>query len=183
MQVVNQLLDPRTSEFTAAFVGRLVSTLISRAGTELGEQLDQILRAILSKMQQAETLSVMQVGQRSRCLFFVWMMQVKRRWPHSSVLSPLSRSLWSWFLPTWFTLSWILSWSSCAVSLGRRANLPWSLSWQSGWADSTSFTDSTRGKSGQMAWLFIFILGFKFVVFRPFWTHIVLRVPQHGGPL
>uniref|UniRef100_A0A672H6L3 Importin N-terminal domain-containing protein n=1 Tax=Salarias fasciatus TaxID=181472 RepID=A0A672H6L3_SALFA len=60
MQVVNQLLDPRTSEFTAAFVGRLVSTLISRAGTELGDQLDQILRAILSKMQQAETLSVMQ---------------------------------------------------------------------------------------------------------------------------
>ncbi|XP_076124017.1 importin-9 [Alosa pseudoharengus] len=60
MQVVNQLLDPRTSEFTAAFVGRLVSTLISHAGTQLGEQLDQILRAILSKMQQAETLSVMQ---------------------------------------------------------------------------------------------------------------------------
>ncbi|KAM9408998.1 importin-9 isoform 2-T2 [Pholidichthys leucotaenia] len=60
MQVVNQLLDPRTSEFTAAFVGRLVSTLISRAGSELGEQLDQILRAILSKMQQAEALSVMQ---------------------------------------------------------------------------------------------------------------------------
>lgn len=61
MQVVSQLLDPRTSEFTAAFVGRLVSTLISKAGRELGEHLDQILRAILSKMQQAETLSVMQV--------------------------------------------------------------------------------------------------------------------------
>ncbi|XP_048878263.1 importin-9 [Brienomyrus brachyistius] len=60
MQVVSQLLDPRTSEFTAAFVGRLVSTLIARAGTQLGDQLDQILRAILSKMQQAETLSVMQ---------------------------------------------------------------------------------------------------------------------------
>ncbi|KAM8976738.1 importin-9 [Pelodytes ibericus] len=60
MQVVGQLLDPRTSEFTAAFVGRLVSTLISKAGRELGENLDQILRAILSKMQQAETLSVMQ---------------------------------------------------------------------------------------------------------------------------
>ncbi|KAJ8386386.1 hypothetical protein AAFF_G00170910 [Aldrovandia affinis] len=59
MQVVSQLLDPRTSEFTAA-VGRLVSTLIARAGTELAENLDQILRAILSKMQQAETLSVMQ---------------------------------------------------------------------------------------------------------------------------
>ncbi|XP_066883101.1 importin-9 isoform X4 [Kogia breviceps] len=61
MQVVSQLLDPRTSEFTAAFVGRLVSTLISKAGRELGENLDQILRAILSKMQQAETLSVMQL--------------------------------------------------------------------------------------------------------------------------
>ncbi|OCT91946.1 importin-9 [Xenopus laevis] len=60
MQVVSQLLDPRTSEFTAAFVGRLVSTLISKAGRELGENLDQILRAILSKMQQAEALSVMQ---------------------------------------------------------------------------------------------------------------------------
>uniref|UniRef100_A0A4W4F5V3 Importin N-terminal domain-containing protein n=1 Tax=Electrophorus electricus TaxID=8005 RepID=A0A4W4F5V3_ELEEL len=60
MQVVSQLLDPRTSEFTAAFVGRLVSTLITRAGTQLGDQLDQVLRAILSKMQQAETLSVMQ---------------------------------------------------------------------------------------------------------------------------
>lgn len=60
MQVVNQLLDPRTSESTAAFVGRLVSTLISRAGTELGDQLDHILRAILSKMQQADHLIVMQ---------------------------------------------------------------------------------------------------------------------------
>ncbi|XP_068125456.1 importin-9 [Hyperolius riggenbachi] len=60
MQVVSQLLDPRTSESTATFVGRLVSTLISKAGRELGENLDQILRAILSKMQQAETLSVMQ---------------------------------------------------------------------------------------------------------------------------
>ncbi|XP_039605359.1 importin-9 [Polypterus senegalus] len=60
MQVVSQLLDPRTSEFTAAFVGRLVSTLIAKAGAQLGDNLDQILRAILSKMQQAETLSVMQ---------------------------------------------------------------------------------------------------------------------------
>lgn len=66
MRVVSQLLDPRTSEFTAAFVGRLVSTLIARAGRELGESLDQILRAVLSKMQQAETLSVMQVRGRPR---------------------------------------------------------------------------------------------------------------------
>lgn len=77
MQVVSQLLDPRTSEFTAAFVGRLVSTLINKAGRELGENLDQILRAILSKMQQAETLSVMQVrglrraGQSAPCSPFL----------------------------------------------------------------------------------------------------------------
>lgn len=76
MQVVNQLLDPRTSEFTAAFVGRLVSTLISRAGTELGEQLDQILRAILSKMQQAETLSVMQVKPMFCSFISIWMIQL-----------------------------------------------------------------------------------------------------------
>lgn len=74
MQVVSQLLDPRTSEFTAAFVGRLVSTLISKAGRELGENLDQILRAILSKMQQAETLSVMQVrGQWGAGLSSPWL--------------------------------------------------------------------------------------------------------------
>ncbi|XP_059806493.1 importin-9 isoform X1 [Hypanus sabinus] len=60
MQVVSQLLDPRSTECTAAFVGRLISTLISKAGSQLGENLDQILRAILSKMQQAETLTVMQ---------------------------------------------------------------------------------------------------------------------------
>lgn len=92
MQVVNQLLDPRTSEFTAAFVGRLVSTLISRAGTELGEQLDQILRAILSKMQQAETLSVMQVKQQSRCLFRLDD-AVKRHWPQLSVCLRCLQSL------------------------------------------------------------------------------------------
>lgn len=69
MQVVSQLLDPRTSEFTAAFVGRLVSTLIAQASAQLGEQLDQVLRAILSKMQQAETLSVMQVRWNSISFF------------------------------------------------------------------------------------------------------------------
>ena len=51
MQVVSQLLDPRTSEFTAAFVGRLVSTLIARAGRELGESLDQILRDFIYSAQ------------------------------------------------------------------------------------------------------------------------------------
>lgn len=85
MQVVSQLLDPRTSEFTAAFVGRLVSTLISKAGRELGENLDQILRAILSKMQQAETLSVMQVGARAQAH-----RSLARKWPRLPLPRPAS---------------------------------------------------------------------------------------------
>ncbi|XP_013378679.1 importin-9 isoform X1 [Lingula anatina] len=60
VQVISRLLDPKTSEYTAAFVGRLVSIVISKVGSGLGENLDLMLRAILSKMQQAETLSVVQ---------------------------------------------------------------------------------------------------------------------------
>ena len=62
VQVVNKLLDPKTSEHTAAFVGRLVAVVIGRCGTSLGENLDLMLRSVLSKMQQTETLSVMQVS-------------------------------------------------------------------------------------------------------------------------
>ena len=62
VQVICKILDPKTSEYTASFVGRLVSVVISKVGSQLGENLDLILRAVLSKMQQAETLSVMQVS-------------------------------------------------------------------------------------------------------------------------
>ena len=61
IQVVSRLLDPKTPEHTATFVGKLVSILISKLGQGLGEDLDLMLRAVLSKMQQAETLSVIQV--------------------------------------------------------------------------------------------------------------------------
>jgi hypothetical protein len=61
VQVIVKLLDPKTSEYTASFVGRLISTLMSKCGNQLGENLDLILRAVLSKLQQAETLSVIQV--------------------------------------------------------------------------------------------------------------------------
>jgi hypothetical protein len=54
-------LDPKTSEHTASFVGRLVSVVIGKVGSQLGENLDLMLRAVLSKMQQAETLTVIQV--------------------------------------------------------------------------------------------------------------------------
>ncbi|ELT91403.1 hypothetical protein CAPTEDRAFT_225381 [Capitella teleta] len=60
VQVIVKLLDPKTSEYTASFVGRLIATLFSKCGTQLGENLDLILRAVLSKLQQAETLSVIQ---------------------------------------------------------------------------------------------------------------------------
>jgi len=62
VQVVSKLLDSKTSEFTATYVGRLVSLLISKMGSNLGDSLDLMLRAVLSKMQQAETLSVVQVN-------------------------------------------------------------------------------------------------------------------------
>lgn len=61
LQVINKLLDPKTSEFTATFVGRLVTVLITRLGSRLADNLDLMLRAVLSKLQQAETLSVIQV--------------------------------------------------------------------------------------------------------------------------
>lgn len=68
VQVIVKLLDPKTSEYTASFVGRLIATLFSKCGAQLGENLDLILRAVLSKLQQAETLSVIQVSGRSDCI-------------------------------------------------------------------------------------------------------------------
>ncbi|KAL6255029.1 hypothetical protein P5V15_013362 [Pogonomyrmex californicus] len=60
LQIIAQLLNPQSSEFTATFVGRLVTTLIRNVGDSLGENLDLLLKAVLSKMQSAETLIVMQ---------------------------------------------------------------------------------------------------------------------------
>lgn len=63
VQIATQLLNPNASEFTATFVGHLVSTLISKAGpTHLGDSMDLLLKAVLSKMQRADTLSVIQVS-------------------------------------------------------------------------------------------------------------------------
>ena len=61
VQIISKLLDPKAPEFTASFIGRLVILLIAKLGTQLGENLDLILRAVLSKLQQAESLSVIQV--------------------------------------------------------------------------------------------------------------------------
>ncbi|XP_063612464.1 importin-9-like isoform X2 [Penaeus indicus] len=60
VQVASQLLSPATSEHTATFVGRLITVLIRRAGDHLGDNLDLLLRAVLSKLQGAESLTVVQ---------------------------------------------------------------------------------------------------------------------------
>jgi hypothetical protein len=61
VSVAGYLLNPAGSEFAATFVGRLVTTLIQKAGPgRLGDNLDLLLKAVLSKLQRAETLSVIQ---------------------------------------------------------------------------------------------------------------------------
>lgn len=60
VQVACRLLDPHTSEFSATLVGKLITTLICKTGDRLGEQLDLLLRAVLSKLRSADTLTVIQ---------------------------------------------------------------------------------------------------------------------------
>lgn len=60
LAVAEHLLNPVGSEFSATFVGRLVTTLIQKVGVGLGEHLDRLLKAVLSKLQGARTLSVIQ---------------------------------------------------------------------------------------------------------------------------
>lgn len=58
LQVTTMLLNPMSTEFSAAFIGRLVITLITKAGNFLGDQIDLLLKAVISKMQLVESLSV-----------------------------------------------------------------------------------------------------------------------------
>lgn len=58
MQVTTLLLNPMSNEFTAAFVGRLVITIVSKCGNYLGENIHLLLKAVISKMQLVESLSV-----------------------------------------------------------------------------------------------------------------------------
>lgn len=60
VRVAEHLLNPVGSEFTATFVGRLVTTLIQKTGDRLGTDLDFLLKAVLSKLQGSETMSVIQ---------------------------------------------------------------------------------------------------------------------------
>ncbi|XP_037091260.1 importin-9-like [Pollicipes pollicipes] len=60
IQVCTQLLSPTASEFSAAFVGRLLMVIVSRLGDNLGNELETLLRATLSKMVSSQTTIVIQ---------------------------------------------------------------------------------------------------------------------------
>ena len=59
---MSKLLDPKSSEFSASYVGKLVSLLITKLSNSMGSDLDLILRAVLSKLQQVDTPSIVQVS-------------------------------------------------------------------------------------------------------------------------
>jgi hypothetical protein len=50
------------SEFTATFVGRLITTLMRKVGDQLGENLDLLLKSVLSKLRGSQTLTVIQAS-------------------------------------------------------------------------------------------------------------------------
>ncbi|XP_055594420.1 importin-9 isoform X2 [Uranotaenia lowii] len=58
MEVTTMLLNPMNTESTAAFIGRLVITIITKVGNLLGENVDLLLKAVISKMQLVESLNV-----------------------------------------------------------------------------------------------------------------------------
>lgn len=58
MQVTTMLLNPMNNEFTAVFIGRLVITIITKAGNMLGDNIDLLLKAVISKLQLVESLNV-----------------------------------------------------------------------------------------------------------------------------
>ncbi|RNA14456.1 importin-9 [Brachionus plicatilis] len=60
VMVLNHMLDPKTSENSCSFIGKFITTLIKNTANILGENLDLILKAVLSKMQASDVLLVQQ---------------------------------------------------------------------------------------------------------------------------
>ncbi|KAH8310718.1 hypothetical protein KR044_002749 [Drosophila immigrans] len=59
MQVATVLLNPMNTEMTAGGqIGRLVITIITKMGNMLGQTVDMLLKAVISKMQNLECLKV-----------------------------------------------------------------------------------------------------------------------------
>ena len=61
MQLISVLLNPKLPEYSASFAGRLVSVFIAKTSDRLtNDDVDLILRAVLGKLQQSVTLTVVQ---------------------------------------------------------------------------------------------------------------------------
>ena len=61
MQLISTLLNPKLTEYSASFAGRLVSVFIAKTSDRLSnDNIDMMLRAVLSKLQQSVTLTVIQ---------------------------------------------------------------------------------------------------------------------------
>ncbi|XP_005178289.2 importin-9 [Musca domestica] len=58
MELTTMLLNPMNNEMTAGQIGRLVITIITKMGNMLGENVDLLLKAVISKMQLVECLKV-----------------------------------------------------------------------------------------------------------------------------
>ncbi|TDG52237.1 hypothetical protein AWZ03_001518 [Drosophila navojoa] len=59
MQVATVLLNPMNAEMTAGGqIGRLIITIITKMGSMLGQTVDMLLKAVISKMQNLECLKV-----------------------------------------------------------------------------------------------------------------------------
>lgn len=71
VKVIEHLLDPKISEFSAAFVGKLIILLVRKLGAILGELLRVILRAVVSKLNVSYAPNVMQ----SLILVFAYLIQ------------------------------------------------------------------------------------------------------------
>jgi hypothetical protein len=58
--VIDHMLDPKTSENGCSYVGKFITTLIRRTSHVLGDNLELILKAVLSKIQSSNVPLVQQ---------------------------------------------------------------------------------------------------------------------------
>ena len=56
MQITTMLLNPMQNEMTAGQIGRLIITIIAKMGNVLGENVDLLLKAVISKLQLVSSL-------------------------------------------------------------------------------------------------------------------------------
>ena len=73
VKVIVHLLDPKHSEFSAVFVGKLIILLFRKVGALLGELAGVLLRSVISKLNVSYTPNVMQ----SLLLVFAFLVQTQ----------------------------------------------------------------------------------------------------------